>query len=167
MEILLRAVALAAARLPEISLTIVGDGGDRERLEGLTRVLGLENRVEFRGWLTGDTISGCQAAAQVVAIPSLWPENLPTVGIEALAAGRPIVGSDVGGIPELVIDGVTGRLVPSGDVRCLADALVDILTDPAAAERMASAGRGQAGRFLIGPFIDTIESLYERLASPT
>ena len=85
-DILLRAVALAAARLPGISLTIVGDGGDRERLEGLTRVLGLENQVEFRGWLTGDTISGCQAAAQVVAIPSLWPENLPTVGIEALAA---------------------------------------------------------------------------------
>ena len=164
-DVLLRATAVAAGRLPGISLTIVGDGDDRGRLERLTRTLGLENHVHFRGWLTGETISDCHAAAQVVAIPSVWPENLPTVGIEALAAGRPIIGSDVGGIPELVIDRVTGRLVPSGDVRCLADALVDILTDPAAAERMSPACRRHARGFLVEPFIDTIEDLYERLAS--
>jgi glycosyltransferase involved in cell wall biosynthesis len=75
-DILLRAVALAAERLPGISLTIVGHGRDRERLEGLTRVLGLENHVEFHSWLISDTsrsgppfgliFGGCQLSVRPV-----------------------------------------------------------------------------------------------------
>ncbi len=166
-DMLLHAMALAAKRMQDLSLTIIGDGEDRERLEELTHTLGLENHVRFLGPLDAVKITLHQAEAQVVVIPSVWPENLPTVAIEALAAGRPIVASNVGGIPELVVDGVTGRLVPSRDVRSLADALIELISNSTVAERMSAAGPQHAARFRVEPFIDTVESIYKKLAGLT
>lgn len=162
-DTLLRAVALAAGRVDGFSVTIAGDGEDRSRLEKMSSDLGLDDTVQFRGWLSREEITVCYAEAEIVAIPSVWPETLASVGVEALAAGRPVVASDVGGIPEVVVDGVTGRLVPRRNARMFADALVDILTHAETAEQMSISSRLNLGKFSMETFVDRLESIYEML----
>ncbi len=164
-DILLRAVALAREQVHGLSVTITGDGEDRSRLERMSSDLGLDGTVQFRGWLTLEELAVCYAEAEIVAIPSIWPETLASVGIEALAAGRPVVASDVGGIPEVVVDGVTGRLVRRRDARLLADALVDILTSAETAEQMSLSARLSVVKFDMETFGDRIESIYQMLVS--
>ncbi|MFD0521279.1 glycosyltransferase family 4 protein [Paractinoplanes durhamensis] len=96
-------------------------------------------------------MAGEIAEAAVVVVPSLWPENFPTVALEALQAGRALVASQVGGLPELVGND-NGVLVPPGDVAALADALGGLIGQ---AERLAQLGAGsaaRAGRYDIGLF---------------
>jgi glycosyltransferase involved in cell wall biosynthesis len=100
----------------------------------------------------------------VLAIPSVWPENLPTVAIEALAVGRPIVGSNVGGIPELIVEGVTGALVEPRDAEGLAASLTEILNDVELADRMALAAREMSNAFSITKFVESLEEAYGELA---
>jgi glycosyltransferase involved in cell wall biosynthesis len=164
-DTLLRAVALAAGQVDGLSVTIAGDGEDRSRLEKMSSDLGLDQTVQFCGWLSREEVAVCYAQAEIVAIPSVWPETLASVGVEALAAGRPVVASDVGGIPEVVADGVTGRLVRRRDARMLADALVDILTNAETAERMSLSSRLSVDKFNMKVFVDRLESIYEMLVS--
>lgn len=166
-DTLLRAASLVAGQVEGLSVTIAGDGEDRPRLEKISSDLGLDGTVQFRGWLTPEKVAACYAKAEIVAIPSVWPETLASVGIEALAAGRPVVGSDVGGIPEVVIDGVTGRLVRRRDARMLADALIDILTSAETSERMSAAALQSVTKFEMSVFVDRIESIYKVLVSKT
>jgi glycosyltransferase involved in cell wall biosynthesis len=100
----------------------------------------------------------------VLAVPSVWPENLPTVAIEALAIGRPIVGSNIGGIPELIVDGLTGRLVEPRDAEAFASALTEVLSDTALADRMAGAAHAASRAFSITRFVDSLEAAYGELA---
>jgi glycosyltransferase involved in cell wall biosynthesis len=160
-DTLLRAVSLAAGRVDGLSVTIAGDGEDRSRLEKMSSDLGLDDTVQFRGWLSREEVAACYAEAEIVTIPSVWPETLASVGVEALAAGRPVVATDVGGIPEVVADGVTGRLVRRRDARMLADALVDILTNAETAERMSLSSRMSVDKFNMEVFVDRLESIYE------
>lgn len=164
-DTLLRAVALAAGRVDGLSVTIAGDGEDRSRLEKMSSDLGLDDTVQFRGWLSREEVAACYAEAEIVAIPSVWPETLASVGVEALAAGRPVVASDVGGIPEVVVDGVTGRLVRRRDARMFADALVDILTNAETAEQMSRSSRLNLEKFSMEVFVDRLESIYEMLVN--
>jgi glycosyltransferase involved in cell wall biosynthesis len=159
-DTLLRAMALARREVPGITLTIAGEGTDTERFKELSRTLGLEDVVDFRGWLKPSEVDECRAASEVVVIPSLWPEILGMVGIEAMAAGRPVIASNGGGIPEYVIDGVTGRLVPRHNPQALADALVEVLSDSAISEKMSEAALDHAERFRLDAFIDKVESVY-------
>jgi glycosyltransferase involved in cell wall biosynthesis len=163
-EILLRAVTHVAKQVDNLSITIAGDGSDRARLEKITSDLGLGGIVKFRGWLDREDIILCYDQAEVVAVPSLWPEILGNVALDALAAGRPVVASFSGGLPEVVTDGMTGRLVPRRDVQMLADSLIDILTSPETAEQMSAASLKSATKFELDTFIDTMESIYRELA---
>jgi glycosyltransferase involved in cell wall biosynthesis len=164
-ETLLRAVALAAGQVAGLSVTIAGDGEDRSRLEKMSSDLGVDGTVQFRGWLSREEVAACYAEAEIVAIPSVWPETLASVGVEALGAGRPVVASDVGGIPEVVDDGVTGLLVRRRDARMLARALVDILTNAETAERMSLSTRVGVRKFNMEVFVDRLESIYEMLVN--
>lgn len=164
-DTLLHAAALAAGRVDGLSVTIAGDGEDRSRLEKMSSDLGLDQIVQFRGWLSREELAACYAEAEIVAIPSVWPETLASVGVEALAAGRPVVASDVGGIPEVVVDGVTGRLVRRRDTRMFADALADILTNAETAEQMSQASRLNLDKFSMEAYIDRLESIYEMLVN--
>ena len=162
-DVLLRATALARERIQELSVTIAGDGEDRSRLERMSSDLGLDGTVKFCGWLTPKEVAVCYAEAEIVAIPSIWPETLASVSVEALAAGRPVVASNVGGIPEVVVDGVTGRLVRRRDARLFAEALIDILTSIETAEQMSLSARLSVVKFDIETFSDRIESIYQTL----
>jgi glycosyltransferase involved in cell wall biosynthesis len=141
LDILIRAVAA----LDEGRLLIVGTGPEEEALRRLTRELGT-SRVEFAGYKSGDELKALLAESQFVVLPSRWYENLPFAVMEAFAASKPVVASRIGGIPEMIEDGVDGLLVPMGDGAALAASLRRMLRDRAARVEMGRRGREKAER---------------------
>ena len=128
----------AMAHVPGATLALAGIGSLDAPLRSLAASLGVADRVRFLGWVR-DSVPVLRAST-VVALPSL-AEGLPLVALEAMALGRPVVATAVGGTPDAIEDGVTGRLVPPADPRSLAAALRELLDDPARAAALAEAGR--------------------------
>lgn len=137
----------AVSRLdPAVHVAIVGDGPERRALAARTRSLHLDGRVAFLG--ARDDAADFQAAADVVVQCSIW-EGYGLAVSEALALARPVVATAVGPVPELVVDGRTGRLVPPSDPGALAAAIADLLADPEGAREL-----GRAGAKLVAPSFD-------------
>ena len=134
-------VLIRAARGVEGEFVICGDGLELDSMRRLARRLGVAERVRFTGWLGAAELAEQLAQASVVAMPSRWPEPFGLVGIEALAAGRPVIASDTGGVHDWLEDGVTGLCVPAGDPVELARALDELLADPGRQEAMGETGR--------------------------
>lgn len=155
-------VALDAARLlPGWPLHIVGSGPAEVTLRA--RAQGMP-WVRFHGQLPRTALARLLREVRAVAVPSLWPENLPYAVLEAQAAGRAVVASAVGGIPEQITDGVDGRLVPPGDAAALARALGPLLADADAALALGRAGQARVSRaHRVGPHLDQIEALYAQV----
>jgi glycosyltransferase involved in cell wall biosynthesis len=120
--------------------------------------------VEFAGVLDPDEVQKLMTSASVVVVPSIVPDSCPTVVLEAMAAGRPVVATATGGIVDLVVDGHTGVLVPPGDAIALANALTSVLSDPARAARMGQAALEQVSRFTSSTVVTRIEAVYRRVA---
>ena len=153
--------ALIRAR-PDAALIIVGDGSDRVTLDVLTRELGLSRAVRLLG--RRDDIPELLAASDIVAVPSVR-DALPRTALEAMAAGRPVVAFATGGLPEIVRDGETGVVVPTGDTAGLATAILRLLNDDTFARRLGAAGRRFAASFTIEAHLDTLSDVYERIAA--
>jgi glycosyltransferase involved in cell wall biosynthesis len=138
-DVLVRAVALLAGRGLDVSVTCVGDGAERETLTLLADQLGLGTGVRFIPYIgEAERLREQYLAAGIVVIPSRT-EGVPGVLLEAMALGRVVVASDVGGIPSLIKTGETGILVPPGDPAALAHALAAVIEDPVMATRLSSA----------------------------
>lgn len=168
-EVLLRAIR----RLEDGSvLEIVGEGAHRARLEALARSLGVSDRVRFLGRVDERELRAAYARADVFVLPAVVDakgdtEGLGVVLLEALLAGVPVVASDVGGIPDIVTDGDTGWLVPSGDSASLATALSAVVADPTEASRRVERGRARiAERFTQERVVtDLLEAYREAMAA--
>ena len=132
---LLDAARLVLARRPDTRFMVVGEGRLDQALKAHARSLGIADRVDFAG-LRRD-IPAVLAQTDIFTLPSLW-EGLPLTAIEAMAAARPVVLTDVGGNRELVTSGAAGVIVPPGDAPALAQALLALLDDP---QRRATMGR--------------------------
>lgn len=137
---LLRAVALLRVRRPGVRLVVVGDGDRRGSFEGMSRELGIGDAVTFMGTLAPAELAVQYQESALLVLPSRF-ESFGMVIAEAMACGRPVVATSVGGIPGLVADGVTGVLVPSGDVAALVVAVERVLGDERLATRLGAAGR--------------------------
>lgn len=141
---LIGAMPAVLAKVPDARLRIVGEGPEREALTALVDQLGVAAAVELAGFVARDTIPDELAAARVVVAPSAH-EGLPFALLEAAAAGRPIVGSRIGGVDEAVVDGVSGTLIDQAvldsDPQVLADAIVELLTSDDLAERYGAGAR--------------------------
>jgi len=125
----------AVARLhDDVILAVLGRGPDGQRLEAMSQMLGLGERVRWLGWR--DDIADWINAADVFTLSSNW-EGVPLAAQEAILLGTPVVSTDVGGMPELIGDRSSGRLVAKGDSEALAVALNDVLSAPETAERYA------------------------------
>ena len=135
---LLAAMPAIHDRFPDVCLLIAGDGPLRGDLERLVETIGLVQSVRFLGWR--HDMPGVLAAADLVVLPSLW-EPFGLVLLEAMALRKPVVGSAVGGIPEVVVDGETGYLVPPADHAALSAKVVQLLSSPEARNAMGRAGR--------------------------
>jgi len=131
----------AVARLrPSVPFLVVGDGPSREELEAKAARLDLEN-VRFLGYQSGAALHDLVARAMFIVVPSEWYENCPYAVLEAYALGTPVVATAIGGIPELVEDGVSGVLVPPGDPDALAAGLRRLLEMGGSLAQMGHAGR--------------------------
>ncbi len=111
--------------------------------------------------LTRDQVISALRQAAVAVVPSIWPDPCPTVVIEAMTLGVPVVASRVGGITELFTDGNEGRLVPPNDPTALREAVAGILCDAALGKRMGVAGQRRSQRYSLGAVATTIEQLYK------
>lgn len=124
-DVLLRAFDAAAPSLPrDMRLIVVGDGPDAAEFRELAASLDSASRIEFAGYQTGDALQTYVERASLAIASSRCRENMPYSIVEAFAAGTPVVGTRIGGIPELVADGVTGFVCDPGDVATMADAMV-------------------------------------------
>lgn len=99
-------------------------------------------------------------SARAVVVPSVWADPCPTVVLEAMAAGRPVVAAASGGIVDMVVDGETGFLVPPGDAGALARALDTALTQPGMAQAFGAAGRDRSREFTVSAVVSRIEAMY-------
>ncbi|HLA41187.1 MAG TPA: glycosyltransferase family 4 protein [Candidatus Glassbacteria bacterium] len=134
----LEAARIVADRADDVKFLIIGDGELRDRLENKTRELGLESRVIFMGFQ--HNLVKIYAGLDIVTLSS-FNEGLPVALIEAMAAGKPVVSTDVGGVRDLILDGDNGLLVPSNDSRALAEALHFLLRRPERRRMMGAAGK--------------------------
>ena len=130
----------AAARLPGATLTVCGSGPLEGRLRAAAESM---PQIRLLGQVPRARLAALIAEARVVAVPSRWPENYPYAVLEAQAAGRAVVASRVGGIPEQIRSGVDGVLVPAGDPDALAGAVSALLADPDRAAALGAAGRAR------------------------
>lgn len=123
-DTLLRAFDAALPSLPQnMRLVVVGDGPDAADLKALASSLGCASRIEFAGYQTGGALQAYVERASLAIASSRWRENMPYSIVEALAAGTPVIGTNIGGIPELVDEGKTGFICEPGDVSSMADAI--------------------------------------------
>jgi glycosyltransferase involved in cell wall biosynthesis len=141
---LVRAIALLGRRTPAPRLLLVGDGPERERLEGLARSQGISEAVTFTGAVPHAAVAGYVRAFDVAVVPYGRARGLyfsPLKLFEYLAAGRPVVAADIGDIGRCISHGETGLLYPPGDAEALAGAIGALLSDRARAGSLARAGR--------------------------
>jgi glycosyltransferase involved in cell wall biosynthesis len=161
--LLLAAFREVIAAVPEARLVLAGDGPLRSRLQAQAAGWGLSDHVTFAGYR--DDVEAIIAVSDLLVMPSLR-EGFGDPIIEAMALCKPVIASRVGGIVEIVRDGETGLLVPPGDPDALALAIVNLLRDPQARERMGLQGRQVALReFSVGRLADGLAKLYNELAS--
>jgi glycosyltransferase involved in cell wall biosynthesis len=163
--VLLRAFAQARQRVPSLRLDIAGRGPLEPALRALAKELGVGDAVRFLGYVA--PIQRAIEDAAAVIVPSMG-EGFGMVALEAMERARPVIAAAIGGLGELVEDGVTGYLVPAGEAEPLADALVRLTSDLPKAAEMGTAGRRRAlEQFLQERCTDRTELLYRaRLGSP-
>jgi glycosyltransferase involved in cell wall biosynthesis len=160
-ETLLDALPAVLAAHPAAQLAIAGAGVDREPLESRARALGVAAAVHFLGFV--DDPAGVLRGADVY-VSSSWAESFPYVVLDAMALGRPIVATRVGGVAEAVRDGESGLLVEPRDAGALAQALIRLVSEPARADELgARAGSQVRARFTLDRMLEGLTSVYADL----
>jgi glycosyltransferase involved in cell wall biosynthesis len=162
-ETLIRAVSDLIRQGEKIFLLLLGDGELRRDLEALALQLGVSESVRFLGWR--HDVARIMAACDIFCLPSL-NEGMGKVLVEAMAMQKPIVASDVGGIPDLVVQGENGILVPSADSKALAKAIMTLLSDPEKIKEMGARGKLKAYGYSSEAMVYKISNLYKSLAGP-
>jgi glycosyltransferase involved in cell wall biosynthesis len=159
-RILSEAAARLVSKYSNLKLIIAGDGFERPALEKLSQDLGIADRTTFLGWMPNKALPPYYRGCAVSVIPSL-EEGSGIPAAEAMGCEAPVVATDAGGLPEVVADGVTGLVVPKGNVEALAAAMDRILGDPQLREKMGKAGRERAlERFDWDRSVEQFESAY-------
>jgi glycosyltransferase involved in cell wall biosynthesis/peptidoglycan/xylan/chitin deacetylase (PgdA/CDA1 family) len=157
-DVLIAAAPRVAQFYPDVEFMIVGDGSCRDQLMGQARATGIFDRFRFLGHR--EDVPALLSQSDLFVLPSR-SEAFPNSIIEAMAASLPVVATAVGGIPELVQDGQTGRLVPAGDPDALARALLDVIGDPEKAAAYGNAGRQVIeARYSFDRMVQQFELLY-------
>jgi GT2 family glycosyltransferase/glycosyltransferase involved in cell wall biosynthesis/SAM-dependent methyltransferase len=146
LEYLVHACSILKRHGVSVRCAIIGEGPERDRLERLVAVLGLGGDVEFAGALPNDAIWTRVGPEDICVVPSIYAadgerDGIPVILLEAMARGHAVVTTDVSGIPELVVDGTHGVLVPERDPEALAAVLERLLADAAERQRLATAGQ--------------------------
>lgn len=159
--VMLQAFALLAREHPDLRLVVAGDGRDRHAIDGVSEAD--RARIVMLGAVPHDDLPSHHAAADVFVAPATGQESFGYVLVEAMAAGVPVVASDIAGYREVVRTGIEGLLVPPGDPVTLAEAVTRVLSDPVLAARLSEAGRARAAVFGWDHIVPRIEAVYHRV----
>jgi glycosyltransferase involved in cell wall biosynthesis len=162
-DVLILAFGQVFDEVPDVVLEIAGDGPERPSLQGLSKRLGIDARVRFPGWLRANQMPGFLSGAPVAVLPSRVEEGFPRLLIEAGLAGCALVGTDLGGIRDIVEPGRTGILVPVNDHEALAEALLLLLRYPDQARRLGTEARDHSRDYLARRDV-ALEAVKARLA---
>ena len=138
---LLQAASLVLSQNVDVQFVIVGDGPYRGECQKLAAELGISEHLTWTGMVQDPLSEGVYGAADVVCQMSRWEEVFGQVITEAMASWKPVIGTRVGGIPELINDGETGFLVERGDTRAMAERILHLLNDPGQRTKMGNKGR--------------------------
>jgi L-malate glycosyltransferase len=160
-DVLLESARMAADRQLPVRLAAVGGGALEEELRARHGQLGLGDRFRFLGARTD--VLRLMTAADVFVLAS-HQEGLPVTLMEATSVGMAIVATSVGGVPQAVVDGVNGLIVPPGDPEAFTDALERVVTDAALRRRLGDEARSRSSMFDVGAASGQVESIYRRLA---
>ena len=163
-DVLLRAMPSVVGAHPQVRVVVAGDGPERASLERLATSLGVGNAVEFTGSVSGENLEERYRRAGICLLPTLWMENCPVAVLEAMAHGRAVVATRIGGVPELVRAGETGLLIERGNHGDLASALISLLEAPS---KVADMGRRAFEAYTDGYtpeiHLDRLHSVYRGL----
>ncbi|MEM4188093.1 MAG: glycosyltransferase family 4 protein [Candidatus Hadarchaeum sp.] len=160
-RLFLDAAVRVATREPNAYFVVVGDGILRSEMEGYAQKLGIAPRVFFLGWRRD--LPRIYADLDLLVVSS-DNEGTPVSAIEAMASGCPVVGTSVGGLPDIILEGETGYLVPPRDPEALAAAVLSLLQDREIAARMGQTARALAkDRFSLQRLVSDVQNLYESL----
>jgi glycosyltransferase involved in cell wall biosynthesis len=166
-DIFVRAAATVHARHPDVRFQIIGaalfdESAYAREVHALVDSLGLADCVEFTGFR--DDVPKLIANLQILVHASVTGEPFGQVIVEGMAAGKPVVATNGGGVPEIVVDGVTGVLVPMGDAGALAEAICTLLDDPEKSRLMGQAGLQRVYQsFTIGATASRIADIYDQM----
>jgi len=157
-DLFLEAARRATSRIPECRFLVVGAGDLLEPMKRLATEMGLDSKVLFTG--ERNDMDRVLSALDLLALSSDF-EGLPNVVMEAMAAGRPVVATDLGGCRELIVDGVTGLLVPVGDPGALAERMIQVLSLPDRGRSLGAAGSERIrSEFSIAAMVERFEALF-------
>jgi glycosyltransferase involved in cell wall biosynthesis len=164
----LELIRLLAKLKPEIHLEIAGDGAMITRARLLTRQYGVQDRVKFSGWLSGNSLMEAYRRNAILIVPALSPEPFGLIGIEAGSFCRPAIAFDVGGIREWLIDGVTGQLVKPEHFDELAGAIEKLVDSPEKLREYGTHARELVrNRFSVEKHLNKLIGLFESTSSST
>lgn len=164
-EYLVEALALVR-QTRSVELTIVGEGEWKDTIQEAAKRAGVERDVRFSGHVSEPDLRRCYEASDIFVLPAVIDakgdtEGLGVVLLEALSFERPVIGSDVGGIPDIVRPGETGWLAPPGNPKALAEAILEVAADPERARRIARRGRAIVEqRFSLERVTEELETVY-------
>ena len=161
----IKAFAVASVQHQNLRIALAGEGEQLGYLQDLTSQLGISENVTFLG--VRNDLPDLLAATDSVLMPSL-NEGFPRTAIEAMAAGKPVIATRVGGTPEAIIDGETGILVPAKDVEAMAAALSNLVDDTELQTRLGTAGRARAQQnYSLANYLSRLDRLYQQLSGIT
>ena len=167
-HVLIKALSRVVQSYPDVLLLIAGDttiDGSETYLEQLRTLLGelqLTSRVNFMGFVR--QVAQIYQAIDLLVLPALFEEGFGRCSVEAMALGKPVVASRVGGVPEVVVDGITGLLVPPNEPDSLANAILKLACDRKLAQWMGEKGQKRVEQeFAIGEHVAAIEAVYQSL----
>jgi glycosyltransferase involved in cell wall biosynthesis len=164
-EFVIQAMPFIIDQFPQATLTILGDGSYKSELLNLTKRLHLENRIRFVGWVDHSEIDAYYAKASIVLVPSVWVEIFGLVILEAMSAGRPVIGTRIGGIPEIIDDGVNGYLVEPQNPQQIAEKVLQLFLDEELLITLGRNARQKAETFSVEKHVDILEKVYAKIIS--
>ncbi|MHA1595228.1 MAG: glycosyltransferase family 4 protein [Candidatus Baldrarchaeia archaeon] len=167
-HVLLDAFRSVVKEIPDARLVIVGKGMLRDYLEYKAKAYGIERNVDLRGYVDRENLVKLYMAADVFVCPSIFAEAFGIVIIEAMAAGKPVIATRVGGIPEIIDDGIDGILVKPHSVRELSDAIIWLLNDKSRLEAMGMNAREKVEeRYSWDRVVHRVVEVYEEVMGVT
>lgn len=161
----IRAMQKVIKKIPDAKLVIVGSGTEENYIKEYIHKEDLHKNIIMEGKISHDKVYRYFQKSDIVIVPSICPDNLPSVCIEAMSVGRPILGFRVGGIPELVKDNINGRLIRLKDENSMAYNIIDLLSDSITLQKLSNNCVNMSKMFHINTHVNKILNLYNKILS--